>query len=93
MPAVTESSTIFVRELFHSLWERYRGRVSYVRDYERMVREHGATFFNDHVYACFEIAERGPWMNPETGNREIFQGFLGPQANQLFEMTAMKAIA
>ena len=35
--------------VFDALWERYRGRVSYVRDYERMVRENGATFFNDHV--------------------------------------------
>jgi 2-oxoadipate dioxygenase/decarboxylase-like protein len=47
--AVTEAATVFVRELFHSLWERYRARVSYVRDYERMVRENGATFVNDHI--------------------------------------------
>ncbi|HZE89597.1 MAG TPA: DUF1338 domain-containing protein [Verrucomicrobiae bacterium] len=50
MPAAAgEAATVFVRELFHVLWERYRGRVSYVRDYERMVRENGATFFNDHI--------------------------------------------
>jgi uncharacterized glyoxalase superfamily metalloenzyme YdcJ len=49
MPAPSEASIVFVRELFHSLWERYRSRVSYVRDYERMVREHGAAFVNDHI--------------------------------------------
>lgn len=49
MPAASEAASVFVRELFHVLWERYRGRVSYVRDYERMVRENGATFVNDHI--------------------------------------------
>jgi len=49
MPAASEAASVFVRELFHILWERYRGRVSYVRDYERMVRENGATFINDHI--------------------------------------------
>jgi hypothetical protein len=43
------------------------------------------------TYAYFEIAERGTWTDPETGRQEIFQGFLGPQANNLFDMTAMKA--
>lgn len=47
----------------------------------------------NRTYAYFEIAERGLWTNPETGEREIFQGFIGPQANQLFEMTAMKGTA
>lgn len=39
------------------------------------------------TYAYFELAERGEVANPETGERERFEGFLGPQATQLFEMT------
>lgn len=38
------------------------------------------------TYAYFEIAERG-WVEPMPGHREWFEGFLGPQARSLFEMT------
>jgi hypothetical protein len=39
------------------------------------------------TYAYFEIAER-PWMvNPQTGQKERFEGFLGGQATNLFDMT------
>ena len=34
---------------FDRLWDRYRERVSYVRDYEKVIAEHGATFVNDHI--------------------------------------------
>lgn len=36
-------------ELFDSLWQRYRERVSYVQKYEEVIRRAGATFFNDHI--------------------------------------------
>lgn len=39
----------FLAALFDALWDRYRSRVSYVRDYEKMVHAAGATFFNDHI--------------------------------------------
>lgn len=39
------------------------------------------------TYAYFELAERGTVTNPATGQQERFEGFLGPQATQLFEMT------
>jgi hypothetical protein len=39
----------FLAELFDSLWDRYRERVSYVRTYEQVIREAGATFVNDHI--------------------------------------------
>lgn len=46
----------FLAELFDRLWEVYRRRVSYVADYERIVAQHQATFFNDHIafrtFAC-----------------------------------------
>jgi hypothetical protein len=46
----------FLAELFDMLWDRYRQRVSYVRDYERVVAAAGATFVNDHIafrtFAC-----------------------------------------
>src|SRR5262245_8730832 len=35
--------------LFDALWQRYRERVSYVRDYERVLSSLGATFVNDHI--------------------------------------------
>lgn len=39
------------------------------------------------TYAYFELAERGEVADPETGRRRRFEGFLGAQATQLFEMT------
>lgn len=42
------------------------------------------------TYAYFELAERGEAVDPETGKRKRFEGFLGPQATQLFEMTRKK---
>jgi len=39
------------------------------------------------TYAYFELAERGEVTDPETGRPARFEGFLGPQATQLFEMT------
>lgn len=39
------------------------------------------------TYAYFELAERGDVTDPETGERRRFEGFLGLQATQLFEMT------
>lgn len=38
-------------------------------------------------YAYFELAERGDVVDPDTGRRGRFEGFLGAQATQLFEMT------
>ncbi len=38
-------------------------------------------------YAYFELAERGTIADPETGRPIRFEGFLGPQATHLFEMT------
>jgi hypothetical protein len=39
----------FALDLFDILWDRYRQRVSYVRDYEQLIARHGATFVNDHI--------------------------------------------
>src|SRR5258708_5980408 len=39
----------FLIELFDTLWERYRGRVEYVRQYEKVIANHGAIFVNDHI--------------------------------------------
>lgn len=39
----------FTAQLFDVLWDRYRSRVSYVRDYEQVIRSAGATFVNDHI--------------------------------------------
>lgn len=39
-------------------------------------------------YAYFEIAERGEVIDPATGEPVRFEGFLGPQATHLFDMTA-----
>lgn len=41
-------------------------------------------------YAYFELAERGLVTDPDTGRRSRFEGFLGAQATQLFEMTRVK---
>jgi hypothetical protein len=39
----------FLAELFDTLWQRYRERVSYVQTYEQVIRACGATFVNDHI--------------------------------------------
>jgi len=39
------------------------------------------------TYAYFELAERGTVVEPSTGESARFEGFLGPQATQLFDMT------
>ena len=42
------------------------------------------------TYAYFELAERGEIVDAATGQRIRFEGFLGPQATHLFEMTQVK---
>src|SRR5262245_34059 len=39
----------FCAELFDTLWDLYRQRVSYVQTYEKVIRQGGATFVNDHI--------------------------------------------
>jgi hypothetical protein len=41
-------------------------------------------------YAYFELAQRDEHADPQTGKRVRFEGFLGPQATNLFEMTRVK---
>ena len=43
------ASERFVLNLFDRLWEKYRSRVSYVNNYETLIQEAGASFFNDHI--------------------------------------------
>jgi hypothetical protein len=42
------------------------------------------------TYAYFEFAERNLVRDPVTGQLARFEGFLGPQATNLFEMTRVK---
>ncbi len=51
------------------------------------VRDQGRETTMSWTYAYFELAERGFITDPETNTRARFEGFLGPQATQLFEMT------
>jgi len=55
------------------------------------VAENGRRTTMPWTYAYFEIAERGEIADPETGRPGRFEGFLGPQATQLFEMTQVKS--
>ncbi|WP_425618747.1 DUF1338 domain-containing protein [Anatilimnocola sp. NA78] len=41
-------------------------------------------------YAYFELAERNEITDATTGKKVRFEGFLGPQATNLFEMTRLK---
>lgn len=41
------------------------------------------------TYAYMEFAQRG-YVEDESGNKVLFEGFLGPQAKQLFEMTRVR---
>uniref|UniRef100_A0A7C2JY45 2-oxoadipate dioxygenase/decarboxylase n=1 Tax=Schlesneria paludicola TaxID=360056 RepID=A0A7C2JY45_9PLAN len=51
------------------------------------VSDHGLRTMMPWSYAYFELAERGEVADAETGRHGRFEGFLGPQATQLFEMT------
>ncbi len=42
------------------------------------------------TYAYFELAHRDAVVDPESGKQVRFEGFLGPQATNLFEMTRVK---
>lgn len=48
IPVSTEKEKFALR-LFDDLWARYRSRVSYAQLYEKVVREHGGKFVNDHI--------------------------------------------
>jgi hypothetical protein len=50
-------------------------------------RQDGAPATMQWTYAYFELAERNPIKDPLTGRPVVFQGFLGPQATNLFVMT------
>lgn len=47
--AVSSPREEFALDLFDVLWDTYRSRVSYVRDYENVIAAAGATFVNDHI--------------------------------------------
>jgi hypothetical protein len=51
------------------------------------IRENGQDAAMPWTYAYMELAERGDVIDPETGKLARFEGFLGPQATHLFEMT------
>lgn len=55
------------------------------------IAAHGVLGTMPWTYAYFELAQRGPWLDPETGESRRFEGFLGPQATHLFEMTRKKS--
>jgi len=57
---------------------------------EVAVRDDGNASSMPWTYAYFELAERGEITDPETGQPVRFEGFLGPQATQLFEMTKVR---
>lgn len=54
------------------------------------VRDRGAETTMPWTYAYFELAERGEVTDPDTGRPVRFEGFLGPQATNLFEMTRVR---
>jgi len=60
----------FAVELLDRLWERYRRRVPYVADYERIIRNANATFVNDHV--AFRTLG---WQQPQTGINSVSRIF------------------
>ncbi|MEZ6141997.1 MAG: DUF1338 domain-containing protein [Zavarzinella sp.] len=54
------------------------------------VRNNGTPTTMPWTYAYFELAERNEIIDPTTGNKARFEGFLGPQATNLFDMTRLK---
>jgi len=66
---------------------RLRQTATAAADGNVMVLDHDHVIHTEWSYAYFEIAERGYVRDSETGEMQRFDGFLGPQAAQLFEMT------
>ena len=64
------TSVEFLQQLFDRLWDAYRSRVTYVRDYQQVVASAGATFLNDHI-AFRSIA----WQQPTAGLSSISRPF------------------
>jgi hypothetical protein len=54
------------------------------------VSDNGSPAKMPWTYAYFELAQRNPVLDPATGKQIRFEGFLGPQATNLFEMTRVK---
>jgi hypothetical protein len=54
------------------------------------VADHGQPKKMPWTYAYFELAQRDPVLDPATGKYQKFEGFLGPQATNLFEMTRVQ---
>lgn len=54
------------------------------------VADQGRESSTPWTYAYFELAERGVVVDPDSGASRRFEGFLGPQATHLFEMTRKK---
>ena len=54
------------------------------------VKDGSKTVHIPWTYAYFEVAERPLMINPLTGQKERFEGFLGGQATHLFDMTKLK---
>jgi hypothetical protein len=54
------------------------------------VHDKGAPTMMPWTYAYFELAQRDMVLDPGTGKKVRFEGFLGPQATNLFEMTRVK---
>jgi Domain of unknown function (DUF1338) len=54
------------------------------------VHDRGVPTTMPWTYAYFELAQRDTVIDPTTGKTVRFEGFLGPQATNLFEMTRVK---
>lgn len=54
------------------------------------VHDKGLPIAMPWTYAYFELAQRDTVIDPATGKSVRFEGFLGPQATNLFEMTRVK---
>jgi hypothetical protein len=88
---VSSAREKFLAQLFDTLWDRYRQRVSYVQTYEQVIQSAGASFFNDHIaFRTFALQQ------PHTGIASISRIFeaLGYRAagNYHFEDKQLSAI-
>lgn len=57
------------------------------------VHDQGVPTCMPWTYAYFELAQRDPYVDPQTGQTVRFEGFLGSQATHLFEMTRLPPVS
>lgn len=88
--ALMEAGVPMKTEIEGAVGSKLRQTATEAVNVEVAISDQGRPGTMPWTYAYFELAERGLVADPETGKVVRFEGFLGPQATNLFEMTRLR---